>query len=102
MAARPRAQQPKAQPCRPRSSQPHPLQRRATAARAQTEQKGETDKRAGRSTYRPTTYTELVEDAVVAVAAAVDDGLKRLEVEFPAVSNVDGKAVAFRLCFGCT
>ncbi|EFN59896.1 hypothetical protein CHLNCDRAFT_132917 [Chlorella variabilis] len=68
--------------------------RLATAVRAQTEQKGEqkgdTDKRAGRSTYRPTTYTELVDDAVAAVAVAVEDGLNRLEVEFPAVSNVDG------------
>ena len=44
----------------------------------------------GRATYRPTSYSELVSDAVAAVAAAVNDGLSRLEVEFPAVSNVDG------------
>jgi hypothetical protein len=57
-----------------------------------TEQQGEVvDKRAGRSTYRPASYTELVDDAVAAVAVAVSDGLTRLEVEFPAVSNVDGE-----------
>ena len=93
-ASRPRPQR-AAQPCRRQWSQPPPPQRLATAVRAQTEQKGEqkgdTDKRAGRSTYRPTTYTELVDDAVAAVAVAVEDGLNRLEVEFPAVSNVDGK-----------
>ncbi|KAI3429268.1 hypothetical protein D9Q98_005365 [Chlorella vulgaris] len=67
-------------------------QRCATLVRAQsTEQQGEVvDKRAGRSTYRPASYTELVDDAVAAVAVAVSDGLTRLEVEFPAVSNVDG------------
>jgi hypothetical protein len=67
-------------------------QRRATEVRAEqsTEQKGDIDKRAGRSTYRPSSYSELVEDAVEAVAAAMKDGHNRLEVEFPAVSNVDG------------
>lgn len=49
---------------------------------------------AGRPTYRPESYSELVGDAVAAVAAAVDDGLTRMEVEFPAVSNVDGACVA--------
>lgn len=72
--------------------QPALQQRRATEVRAEqsTEQKGDLDKRAGRSTYRPSSYTELVEDAVEAVAAAMKDGHNRLEVEFPAVSNVDG------------
>ena len=44
----------------------------------------------GRATYRPSSYSELVTDAVAAIATAVGDGLTRLEVEFPAVSNVDG------------
>lgn len=52
------------------------------------------DKRAGRSTYRPSSYSELVQDAVAAVVAAMGDGLNRLEVEFPAVSNVDGAWLA--------
>ncbi|KAL4447447.1 hypothetical protein ABPG75_004666 [Micractinium tetrahymenae] len=63
-------------------------ERRAWRLRAQAQETE--DKRAGRSTYRPSTYSELVQDAVAAVAAAMDDGLNRLEVEFPAVSNVDG------------
>lgn len=44
----------------------------------------------GRATYRPSSYSELVSDAVASIATAMGDGLTRMEVEFPAVSNVDG------------
>lgn len=50
------------------------------------------DRRAGRTTYRPKSYTELVGDAVEAIRLGLEDGLNRMEVEFPAVSNVDGEA----------
>ncbi|PSC74905.1 LOW PSII ACCUMULATION chloroplastic [Micractinium conductrix] len=66
------------------------LNGRAAMAAEQSREAAPEDKRAGRATYRPSTYTELVQDAVTAVAAAVADGETRLEVEFPAVSNVDG------------
>ena len=49
------------------------------------------DRRSGRTTYRPSSFTELLGDAVQAVVAGLEDGLTRMEVEFPAVSNVDGK-----------
>lgn len=49
------------------------------------------DRRSGRSTYRPSSYNELIDDASQAVLAGLQDGLTRMEVEFPAVSNVDGK-----------
>lgn len=49
------------------------------------------ERRAGRSTYRPSSYSELVTDAVTAISAGLVDGLNRMEVEFPAVSNVDGE-----------
>lgn len=49
-----------------------------------------TDKSKGRSTYRPSSYTELLTDAVGSIVAAVQDGHKRMEVEFPAFSDVDG------------
>ena len=49
------------------------------------------DRRAGRATYRPSSYAELVGDAVQAVLIGLEDGLDRMEIEFPAVSNVDGK-----------
>lgn len=65
-------------------------ERRAWRLRAQAQEQEMEDKRAGRSTYRPSSYSELVQDAVGAVTAAMGDGLNRLEVEFPAVSNVDG------------
>jgi hypothetical protein len=40
---------------------------------------------AGRMTYYPSSYLELVGDAACAVDAALADGLRRLEVEFPPV-----------------
>lgn len=44
----------------------------------------------GRSTYRPSSYTELIDDAVGSIVFGVQDKLNRMEVEFPSVSNVDG------------
>jgi hypothetical protein len=52
------------------------------------------DRRSGRTTYRPASFTELVGDAVAAVVTGLEDGLTRMEVEFPSVSNVDGKKCA--------
>lgn len=57
------------------------------------------DRRAGRSTYRPNTFNELVGDAVKSILVGIEDGLTRMEVEFPAVSNVDGKRPSFIFCF---
>ncbi|GLC38956.1 hypothetical protein PLESTB_000465400 [Pleodorina starrii] len=49
------------------------------------------DKSAGRMTYKPLSYGEMVNDAVESVMAAIGDGVKWLEVEFPALpTNVDG------------
>ncbi|KAF8067228.1 LPA3 [Scenedesmus sp. PABB004] len=45
---------------------------------------------AGRMTYRPASYSELVQDASRAVLAAIADGVALMEVEFPAVpTNID-------------
>ena len=41
----------------------------------------------GRETYQPSSFRELVGDAAVAIAAALEDGENRLEVEFPPVSG---------------
>ncbi|PNW85398.1 hypothetical protein CHLRE_03g184550v5 [Chlamydomonas reinhardtii] len=41
-------------------------------------------------TYKPLSYGEMVNDAVDAVSNAINDGLKLLEVEFPALpTNID-------------
>ncbi|KXZ56733.1 hypothetical protein GPECTOR_1g660 [Gonium pectorale] len=49
------------------------------------------DKSAGRMTYKPLSYGEMVNDAVESVMAAVADGVQWMEVEFPALpTNVDG------------
>jgi len=49
------------------------------------------DRRSGRTTYRPASFTEIVGDAVQAIRTGLEDGFIRMEVEFPSVSNVDGK-----------
>lgn len=72
----------------------HP--RRLALIRAQTEQSNASTsesegKAQGRTTYRPASYSELITDAVNAICVGLKDGLTRMEVEFPAVSNVDGK-----------
>lgn len=49
---------------------------------------------AGRMTYRPQSYAELVQDASKSVLAALEDGIKLMEVEFPAVPvNIDGGCI---------
>ena len=54
--------------------------------------------RAGRATYAPATFDELVDDASAALLAALDDGLKRIEVEFPALpGDKDGGCFIFQL-----
>jgi hypothetical protein len=46
---------------------------------------------AGRMTYKPLSYGEMVDHAVDAVSNAINDGLKLLEVEFPALpTGIDG------------
>ena len=59
----------------------------------------EVDKKAGRTTYRPTTFSELVGDAVQSILVGLDDGLTRMEVEFPAVSNMDGEIIILYIFF---
>ena len=59
-------------------------------AAAEGEEKDSASRKAGRSTYRPSSYTELIDDAVASIVFGVQDNLKRMEVEFPSVSNVDG------------
>lgn len=45
-----------------------------------------------RSTYRPDSYAEIVDDATNAIVAALSAQEKRMEVEFPSVANVSGYA----------
>ena len=77
-----------------RTARPAQLQKlcvaQASTGDASTPQPVE-DRRSGRTTYRPSSFTELVGDAVQSVVTGLEDGLMRMEVEFPSVSNVDGK-----------
>lgn len=66
------------------------------------------DKRAGRSTYRPASFKELVEDAASSVIEALGEGSTRLEVEFPVLPGQDVRTwgllfqFIFRyISFGC-
>ena len=66
-----------------------------------TEEKAKKRRGPGRQTYRPQSFQELVNDATASVRAAVEDGLTRLEVEFPALpGNIDGKCPGLRPCAG--
>lgn len=67
------------------------VSRSARVLRLATNASDIVDRRAGRSTYRPNSFTEIVNDAIQAVLTGLEDGLTRMEVEFPAVSNVDGR-----------
>ncbi len=61
-------------------------------ATASTPAKSTDDKKAGRMTYKPASYAEMVDNAVDAVSAAIADGLRLMEVEFPALPvKLDGK-----------
>ncbi len=62
-----------------------------------TEEKAKKRRAPGRQTYRPSSFQELVNDATASVRAAIDDGLTRLEVEFPALpGNIDGECPGLR------
>lgn len=51
--------------------------------------------KAGRMTYKPASYAEIVSDAVKALQAAMADGHTLCEIEFPPVpSTTDGKTHA--------
>ena len=52
----------------------------------------DTSKPGQRSTYRPDSYTEIVDDATTAIVSALENGERRMEVEFPSVANVSGYA----------
>ncbi len=48
-------------------------------------------------TYRPLSFEEMVKDATGSVMAAMKDGLKRIEVEFPPVpTKMEGRCCGSR------
>lgn len=64
-----------------------PKQHEATSAT----QPAAEPRKAGRMTYRPASFAELVQDAVVCVQDGIKNGLTRMEVEFPPVPvKLDG------------
>ena len=70
---------------------PNPRQGRVAAAAEEQGDVPPAEKAAGRATYRPSTYSELITDAANSVIAALGDGHPRMEVEFPAISGGDGE-----------
>ena len=61
----------------------------AKANTAEAEQKSarRREKERGRSTYSPQSYKELLQDAVQSIEYALEDSIKRLEVDFPTLSG---------------
>lgn len=82
--------------CRLAYAQVSAQERAETVAEAQGTAENIKKRRApGRQTYRPSSFQELVNDATASVRAAIEDGMTRLEVEFPALpGNIDGKYLA--------
>lgn len=67
-------------------------QRHTIACSAAEPQAAKQERTAGRMTYRPESYAELVKDATKSVLAAIEDGVTLMEVEFPAVpANIEGE-----------
>lgn len=73
-----------------RHAQPVRAQTQESEASASSPAEDGNKRGAGRQTYRPASYSELVTDAVESVKAGLEDGKTRMEVEFPALSDVDG------------
>lgn len=75
--------------CRKRSSQQqHRLEAVSTSGSDAAASTGSA-KDAGRDTYKPRSFKELVNDAAVSVIAALADGETRMEVEFPVLPGQD-------------
>ena len=51
------------------------------------------EKEKGRQTYSPASYKELLVDAVESVEYALEDGVTRLEVDFPTLSSGDSESL---------
>jgi hypothetical protein len=45
------------------------------------------EKEQGRSTYRPQSFKELLGDAVESIEHALEDGVNRMEVDFPTLAG---------------
>jgi hypothetical protein len=70
-------------PAAPASSR-LPPRRLAVSPRAEAGTGGDLEAlKAGVATYKPRSYEVLVSDAARSLAAALDDGNTRLEIEFP-------------------
>lgn len=65
------------------------LQASAKPQTAEAEQKAarRREKEKGRSTYSPQSYKELLQDAVQCIEYALEDGIKRMEVDFPTLTG---------------
>ena len=50
------------------------------------------EKEKGRQTYSPASYKELLVDAVESVEYALEDGVTRLEVDFPTLASGDSES----------
>lgn len=63
--------------------------RRARCAAAAAVERTAEERREGRSTYAPASYTEMCGDAYASVRDAMADGKTLIEVEFPAIPGED-------------
>lgn len=64
--------------------------RLACKAEAKEAKSGVADKSAGRMMYRPQTFSELVDDSVASILAALDSGITKMEVDYPPLPDSMG------------
>lgn len=63
------------------------MQANSSTAEADTKAARRKEKEQGRSTYRPQSFKELLVDAVESIEHALEDGITRMEVDFPTLAG---------------
>ena len=82
----------------PRTHKAHSLRSRKSFSRARMQAQPSTasadskaarrkEKELGREVYKPQSFKELLEDAVEAIDHAIEDGVNRMEVDFPTLAG---------------
>ena len=83
-----------------RSRKPCPrarMQAQPSTASADAKAARRKEKELGREVYKPQSFKELLEDAVEAIDHAIEDGVNRMEVDFPTLAG-DSEPPAARPC----
>ena len=73
------------------------MQAQPSTASADAKAARRKEKELGREVYKPQSFKELLDDAVEAIDHAIEDGVNRMEVDFPTLAG-DSERPATRPC----